>query len=54
MATSTSVMFAPGEPVMDVNQKLTVSVEPGTSEQATVNPAVLVEQVGGFCAEKVW
>lgn len=47
-------MFAPGEPVMDVNQKLTVSVEPGTREQATVNPAVLVEQVGGFCAEKVW
>ena len=54
MATSTSVMFAPGEPVMFVNQKLTVSVEPGTSEQATVNPAVFVEQVGGFYAEKVW
>ena len=44
---------APGVPVIEVNQKLTVSVEPGTSAHATVKPAVLVVQVGGFCAEKV-
>lgn len=49
MATSTRVTVAPGVPVIEVNQKLIVSVEPGTRAQATVKPAVRAVQVGGFC-----
>lgn len=54
IVTSTKVTVAPGDPVIEVNQKLTVSVEPETRTHATVKPAVFEVQVGGFAAEKVW